>query len=154
MSGIISFSKDVLVNNIRPGAVIHKYCDFTKPPKNKFLVIASVEPDFLVLIINSSINNFFIKNGTDKYHVKLSNEEHGFLNHDSYANCVQAHNAFNLNDIEDQIEKNYDSLFKGFLSDSCVNSVYRALDNDIIRNNHKCAIMKSFENQFPHLKNM
>ena len=61
----------LLAANLRVGAVLHKYCTFTTPPKDKFLVVVSIQPRLLVLLINTKVNDFYIRKGLDQYHVPV-----------------------------------------------------------------------------------
>ncbi|HBC3389513.1 hypothetical protein AABD46_13460 [Vibrio parahaemolyticus] len=139
-------------NNLRVGSVIHKFCHFTTPPKDKFLVVVSVDPRLLVLIINSKINQYYIDNGTDQYHVSVPQVDHQFLSHDSFTNCVEAHTAFDCDDIKQDIIDNYTSVFKGWLTDNCLEDVYNAVkNNNIIRRGHQKEIITAIEGRLTHL---
>ncbi len=45
---------------IEPGCVLYLHCPFTRPPKDKFLLVACVEPilNFFVLFINNTSCDF------------------------------------------------------------------------------------------------
>jgi hypothetical protein len=133
------------LKNLRVGSVIFTWCDFVEPdPKGKFLVVASIEPSFLVLVINSEINQFFVENGTDKYHVVIPLVDHDFLRHDSYANCLDAKNCFDLTHVKDEMLKDYNGIHKGHLSLSVLNDVYEAVDEQrLMRRGHKREILES-----------
>lgn len=142
----------LIVSNLRVGSVIYKHCDFTTPPKVKYMVVASLEPNLLVLMINSEINRFYIDRGLDHFHVPVSQVDHQFLDYDSYANCIEAHNAFNLSDIRQELIDNYTSVFKGWITDECLESVYHAVKgNNMIRRNYQREIISAIEDKLPHL---
>jgi len=152
MPGSIHPFANLLANNFRVGAVLHKFCDFTTPPKNKFLVVASMEPRLLVLLINSEINKYYQIQGQDHFHVPVPVAEHSFLNHDSFTNCVEAHTAFDCSDIRNDVVENYNEVFKGWLTDDCLEKVYHAVKgNNVIRRGHQKEIVSSIEAQLPHL---
>ncbi|GGF07414.1 hypothetical protein [Pseudoalteromonas gelatinilytica] len=139
-------------NHLRVGAVLHKHCDFTTPPKDKFLVVASLEPRLLVLLINSQINQFYVQQGLDHLHVPVPEAEHNFLTHDSYTNCVEAHTAFDCSQIRQEVIDNYANVFKGWLTDECLEAVYHAVKgNNIIRRGYQKEIIAAIESQLPHL---
>lgn len=139
-------------NHLRVGAVLHKHCDFTTPPKDKFLVVASLEPRLLVLLINSEINQFYVQQRLDHFHVPIPKAEHDFLTHDSYTNCVEAHTAFDCSQIKQEVIDNYTKVFKGWLTDECLEAVYHAVKGNImIRKGHQREIMSAIEGQLPHL---
>lgn len=138
--------------NFRVGSVLHKFCEFTTPPKNKFLVVASIEPKLLVLVINSEINKFYFREKLDVFHVPVPAEGHDFLSHDSYTNCIEAFEAFDCSDIKHELLINYQEIFKGWLSDECLEEVYKAVkSNFLIRQGHQKEILASIESQLPHL---
>lgn len=142
----------LLVKNIRPGAVLYKHCDFTTPPKSKFMVVASTSPRLLVLLINSEINKFWYDQDLDSYHVLIPCADHSFLHHDSYTNCIESHTAFDLSEIQSDILSDYNATFKGFLTDNCLAKVYKAVkENKILERRYKREITASIELQLPHL---
>jgi hypothetical protein len=82
--------EEFIRSRLVPGAVIYRRCDFTKPPKPKYLVIANVRSDTAVLVINTAINSFV----QQKQHlldcqVAIDSASHGFLDHDSYIDCTE-----------------------------------------------------------------
>lgn len=143
----------LLANNLRVGSVIYKHCDFTTPPKPKYVVVASINPRLLILLINSEINQFYTLQGLDQFHVPVSVADHGFLHHDSYANCVEAHTSFDYTDVRQEVIDDYNNIFKGWLTDPCLESVYHAVkNNNMIRRGHQKEIITSIEQQLPHLQ--
>jgi len=73
-----------------PGAVIYRHCDFTAPPKYKYLVVANVREDTAVLVINFEINTFI----RQRQHlldcqVGINVASHNFLSHDSFIDCTE-----------------------------------------------------------------
>lgn len=125
-----AFIEKQVEQQLRPGAVIYMNCPFTTPEKDKFLLVATCEPDFLVFVINSEINPYILKNpellGCQ---VDIPQVDHPFLNHDSFVNCVQTHAAFNLNGIKAQIAANYTQHFRGRLQDYCIRNVIAAVED-------------------------
>lgn len=147
--------ESLLLNNLRAGAVIHKFCDFTTPPKNKFMVVGSTEPNLLTLMINSQVNAFYQQNDSFKYHVQIPAEHHPFLKHDSFTNCIEAHSAFDCSSIKKEVVNDYNNIFKGFLTDECLKNVYHAVKgNDQMRRGHQKEIMASIEKHFTNLKSL
>ncbi|WP_250656476.1 hypothetical protein [Alkalimarinus coralli] len=144
---------ELLAKNLRVGAVIHKHCAFTTPPKDKFLVVVSIQPRLLVLLINSHVNDFYVRKKLDRFHVPVLAEDHTFLNHDSFANCIDSQAAFDYTSVRDDVIQNYNKVFKGWLTDSCLEQVYNAVkDNNLIVRGHQKEIIASIKQQLPHLK--
>jgi len=142
----------LLACNLRVGAVIHKHCPFTTPPKNKFLVVASIQPRLLVLLINSQINEFYFKSGLDQFHVPVPAADHTFLNHNSFTNCIESHEAFDYTAVREDVIHNYNEVFKGWLTDSCLEQIYHAVkNNNLIARGYQKEIVASIKAQLPHI---
>jgi hypothetical protein len=86
---------------IKPGSIIHIFCDFINNPKIKYIAIVYI--DFqkdasLVFVVNSEISPFIehdahLKQGQIKL-AKVPN--YTFLIHDSYINCVEVFDGLDL----------------------------------------------------------
>ncbi|WMT13370.1 hypothetical protein [Serratia fonticola] len=110
------------------GDVIYLLCPFTTPEKLKFLLVACCDP-LLVLVINSEINEFHAtRPQLSACHVELPQVDHDFLDWDSFVNCVEAHAAFDINNIKQLILDDYHHIVKGRVADYCLRNVYRAVD--------------------------
>jgi hypothetical protein len=95
---------------LTPGRVVLFHCDFTTPPKDKFLVIASVEPEPLFLVINSTVNQYIRKReDLSRCQVEIGHEEHAFLEHHSFIDCTQTHKVA-LRDVYEQLERDIGRL--------------------------------------------
>lgn len=90
---------------LTPGRILLVHCDFTTPPKDKFLVLVCVEPEPLFLIINSQLSEFVRKREwLLQCQVSIKHEDYSFLNHHSYIDCTSAHKV-TLRDIYEQLGK-------------------------------------------------
>lgn len=128
------------------GDVLYLHCDFTTPEKNKFMVVACCEP-LLVLLINSNINQFISsREELLDCQVKISQSEHDFLDWDSFVNCVDAHAAFELDVVKEQLSLNYMEVYRGRVVDNCMSEIKRAVNSSptMIRK-HKRAIITELE---------
>lgn len=142
-----SFTSDKLV----PGNVIYWFCDFVTPHKNKYLVIACVEPDLLVLIINSEIHQY-IQNRPELLacQVDVPQIDHSFLDWDSVVCCVDAKDAIKLNDLKEAITSRYTEVFKGRLQDYCIRGVIEAVGNSpTISKGNKRMIIEALNQSMP-----
>lgn len=129
---------------ISPGDVLYQHCEFTTPPKVKFMVVVCCEP-LLVLLINSEVNAF-IKQTPHLLacQVDISQQEHDFLDWDSVVNCIEAHAAFDLEVIKEQIASNYGGVLKGRITDECMTKVKAAVNlSKTMVKRHKNAIIAS-----------
>ena len=75
-----------------PGKILYLFCHFTNPPKDKYLVLASVDPRPLVLVTNSAIHPFIRRNPhLLQCQVRLKAAEYAFLSHDSFVDCSRVY---------------------------------------------------------------
>lgn len=96
--------------SLTPGRALQLRCDFTTPPKDKYLVLACVEPEPLFLVINSKINELIQRRAwLLQCQVRINQEDHHFLQHHSYIDCTNAYNIA-LGTIYDQIESDIGRL--------------------------------------------
>ena len=74
-------------------------CRYAKPnPKDKFVLIAYIDPFSHGFFINSSINNYIVKRPyLLSCEAKILSSQHHFLNHDSYVDCRE---IFRFDDSE------------------------------------------------------
>lgn len=120
-----NFSRE---RGISPGDVLYLHCTFTTPPKVKFMVVVCCEP-LLILLINSDINQFILQNPSMAVcQVAISQAEHDFLDWDSFVNCIQAHAAFDLEVIKEQIAAEYGAVLKGRITDESMKQVRIAVN--------------------------
>jgi hypothetical protein len=132
---------------IRPGCILHTFCDFIENPKNKFFVVAHV--DFkdellLIFIINSRIPRFIENNPDLKAgQICLKSLTYPYLDHDSYLNCVELHDELDIDTLVDHLLKT-PSDFKGYLSSDDILATISAVGNArTISEYDKALIVKS-----------
>ncbi|MDP8161956.1 hypothetical protein QJU89_03780 [Pasteurella skyensis] len=120
---------DMLNPEIKSGAVIKIFCEFTRPPKYKFLMIACIDP-LLAFVINSDINDF-IKNRPEllQDQVDIPASDHHFLVLDSVMNCVQVHQAI---EISSPITNNdLNNAYQGHIQHYCLREIIRVVDESV-----------------------
>ena len=79
-------------------------CDFTKPPKEKFIVLAAPDDPPLLLVVNSSIPPFIsAKPHLAMCQVALVASDHAFLDHDSFVNCSEVIDSMSSSNLLDQL---------------------------------------------------
>lgn len=90
--------------NFHAGQVFYLFCGFTTPPKDKYLLLACVNPLPLFLVINSEINDFKLKRThLRERQVLIKTEDYTFLNHDSYIDCTEAKDSLSQEEVERQV---------------------------------------------------
>lgn len=133
-------------SQLKPGMVFYLSCDFTTPPKDKFLLLVCVEPKPLFFVINSKIHEYIkLRPALMSSQVCLAVGEHDFLEHDSYVNCADAIDAFHIKDIEKQVLKRVDRM-KSSISQGARNQVISAVKGaQTINKLYKSWILKCLE---------
>lgn len=85
--------------HLQPGQILYLFCDFTTPPKEKYLVLACPGQNPLLFMINSEIHPFITaRPELSKCQIKLDASEYE-LDHDSYINCSKVIDEFSEEDI-------------------------------------------------------
>ena len=86
-----------------PGSILYLLCDFTCPPKVKYLAVVSITP-LLVFVVNSSVNQYI----KDRPHleacqVTLASADYAFLRQDSFLDCSKVIDGLRVEDAIDQL---------------------------------------------------
>lgn len=115
-----------------PGQVFYLYCDFTTPtPKEKYLLLASVDPVPLFFVINSNINPFIESREYLRVcQVLLGSSDYDFLDHDSYVDTTTAIDCFHLSDIKKQILGDVNRV-KGAINHASKEAVVEAVNKSM-----------------------
>jgi hypothetical protein len=107
--------QQIIRKRLVPGCIVWLHCSFTRPPKDKFLVLGSLDPP-LWLIINSRVHPFIVKKAAlASCQVTIDKKEHQFLNHDSFIDCTGVHRVA-MDEVYSQVEQDFKRL-KGNVSD-------------------------------------
>lgn len=87
-----------------PGRILHLHCGFTNPPKHKFVVLACVQPEPILFLINSRIS-LWLQARADlrDCQVTIHRDDHGFLAQDSFLDCTQAIRQIGVEQMENQL---------------------------------------------------
>src|SRR5450759_320835 len=111
-----------------PCRVIRRYCIFTAPPKQKFLVISCIKAETAFLVINSKIPSFIVsKKHLCDCQVLIDKSSHDFLDHDSYVDCTKTYYE-DTPEIFKELVADTGNL-KGEVSDSVRKNILEALRN-------------------------
>ncbi len=136
-------------SQLKPGRVFYLSCDFTTPPKDKYLLLVCIEPRPLFFVINSRIHDYIKKRPEMlSRQVCLAAGEYDFLEHDSYVNCADAIDFFHIKDIEQQVLKSLDRT-KGSISQEARKQVISVVKgSQTINKLYKGWILKGLEELF------
>ncbi len=128
---------------LTPGNVLFLYCDFTTPPKEKFLILVSIQSGLLFFIINSEINQFK-KDSADllESQVSLARKTHPFLNHNSWIDCSKVVRDIGAAEVFQQINSKLGSVVGAITNE--VRMKIRTVTNDsrTLENRFKTAILQ------------
>jgi hypothetical protein len=126
----------------RPGVVLKLFCDFTVPPKEKRLIVVSVEPEPLLLVINSEINEYKQKRPHLRgQQIAISSEECDFLDHDSFIDCSKVYDDFSSVEIENVVV-NDTTLILGNINSRIVGEIMTVVDDSVtLEQRHKTRII-------------
>lgn len=119
------------------------FCDFTTPPKEKFLILVSINCGLLFFVVNSEINSFK-QSSPDilESQVKLARKEHSFLKHDSWIDCSRVIRHLSAAEILQQIQSKLGSL-KGTVAEPVRKQIRQVVsDSRTLENRFKAAILQ------------
>jgi|GEM_PF-793644 len=126
----LSKQKQLIWDAIQPGSVIKLHCNFTKPPKEKRMVIVSTDPAIGIFLINSKISNFVLINkALLQSQIPLANKNYSFIEHDSYLDCKDIFKDFSYAEIEKTLRNDYsrflgkiDNQLRDLIVNACLGS--------------------------------
>ncbi len=146
------YRKELTERSLCPGAVVRIHCDFTTPPKTKFLVVASTEPVLLVFVINSEIPPFIqARQDLRRCQVGLTPDDYDFLDHQSFADCIDVTDAIELDSLRGQMEADYAEIYKGALSLETIQEVLNAIrQSKTMAHGTKALLINTFEHMLGH----
>jgi hypothetical protein len=111
----------------KPGFVFYLYCDFTIPPKEKYLLLVCVDSEPLFLIINSEINSFYrSRPHLRDCQVSIPVQSHDFLDHDSFIDCVKVIRGLTQVSVQEQVLTSMMRI-KGRIDSTCKEAVMTAI---------------------------
>lgn len=94
-----------------PGRILHLHCDFTIPPKSKFVVLVSVKPVVVLFVINSEISQWLqARPDLRDRQVTIRQQNHEYLKHDSFLNCTEAARQMEMEDVERQLNEDMSNI--------------------------------------------
>jgi hypothetical protein len=134
---------DYVDRHLVPGSVVHLFCSTTTPPKEKFLLLASIGPDeVLAFVINSNLTKFQEHTRViNIQQVSVTTDELDCLTHGSWVNCAEVFREFSLTDIRNALLSDPSRLKTAAPKDLCVRIVESVCDSETLENRHKTRIM-------------
>ncbi|MCD9185559.1 MAG: hypothetical protein LUM44_03945 [Pyrinomonadaceae bacterium] len=145
------FSEDERINfverNLLPGHVIKLFCHTTRDPKEKRLVIVSLNPELLLFFINSEVPNFKQKSThlrTQQIFLKAKDNAE-FLEHDSWLDCSEVCREFTVEEIK-KILLNDISRILGKLNDETISQLMDSVcDSETLEQRHINSILNEIK---------
>ncbi len=131
-------------NQLTPGRVLYLFCEFTTPPKEKYLAIVCRKPRPLLFLVNSSLTSFVQKRPEfRKCQVSLSAGDYDFLRYDSYLNCSEVIDSLRVEEIVDQLVADITRI-KGSLNEITIQEIRQVVpDTKTISPIHKKLIERA-----------
>jgi hypothetical protein len=149
--GLPENAQRVLIKaKIRAGCILHIFCDFVTPPHNKFVVVVHYDYDealVLVFLVNSHIHPLVAHNPALRAsQIDLRRAEYAFLDHDSYLNCSQVFDDFDIEEVVTHLVS-HPNDFKGRLSANEIQEVMQAVAASVTLSEYdKNVILNSLSN--------
>jgi hypothetical protein len=131
---------------LRPSAVVKLFCHFTNPPKEKRLVIVGLNPELLLLVVNTNIPRFY----QNKPHLScqqiiLEKQKENFLHHDSWLDCSEVIREFEIEEIK-EILVNDSARILGELSDETISRIMDVVaDSETLEQRHINSIISDIK---------
>lgn len=139
------FREEYASEGLKPGAVVRCFCDFIENPKLKYMLVVSVDPKLMILMINTTPTEY-IRNRPKLFRCWVYLDGYPFFDYGSYADCVDAHDSWQVDFLKDEVSKNPDTL-KGTISDEDLVLIYEAVsDSPRMVRRDKRIIMNAVDN--------
>jgi len=112
------------------GRIFYLFCNFTNPPKNKFLVLACPTGKPLFLVINSEISAFISKRDhLRECQVVIHKEDHScFTENYSYVDCSKVIDSLAVQNVIDQCVNRDMKRIKEMITAEERNNIIAAID--------------------------
>jgi hypothetical protein len=95
--------RDYVARSLVPGMIVRLFCPFTTPPKHKFLLLLSMNPEPVFFIINSKLNPFLVRHFQDQQIPIKQQDYSAFLSNDSFIDCSRPRSDFKADDIRGKL---------------------------------------------------
>ena len=130
-------------DDIEVGFVLLMHCADCTPPKPKYFIVVSTDPEPILLIINSDLNSYV---NTHSHlldcNLQITKEENDFLKHDSWLNCCNSYQGFTIEDIERDLK--YGGKYCGCLTNSILSKILTSVSNSqVMKRKTKARILNS-----------
>ncbi len=133
---------DYVDRHLAPGTIVLLFCSTTTPPKEKYLLLVSVQPEVLAFIINSNLTNFQQRTrAINVQQIEVSPQEITCLTHNSWINCSEVLREFSLTDIRNALLSD-PSRIKGVASSDLRTRIVESVcDSETLENRHQTRVM-------------
>lgn len=94
----------LVAKSLVPGAVLYLWCAFTTPPKQKYMVLLTVDDPPILFLINSELGEFILRRPhLLPYQIPLSPSANTYLDHPSYLDCARPITGMTLREITEEL---------------------------------------------------
>lgn len=133
-----------LKSHLVPGQVLYLFCPFTRPPKDKYVVLLTMSPQPLLFVVNSRIPAFAAKRPhLAGCQVLIDAMDHSFLDHDSFINCAEVIDALDREAVLSQLRADTSRL-RGCVSPPVMAEIVDAVNGArTITSMHKKAVLSA-----------
>ena len=142
------FSPNIRLAHVKrkltPGRVLYILCDFTNPPKPKYLVLVcpDTQPRPLLFVVNSRISDYLRKRPyLLACQVTLRAADYDWLRHDSYIDCSNVIENLELATITSQMVNDTNCIKGELNADTCSQIVAAVQAAKTITRKHKRVIV-------------
>jgi len=136
--------RDYVDRSLVPGMILRLFCPFTSPPKYKFILLLSMNPEPVFFIINTKPNRFVLRKFPDQQ-IPVIQRDYTFLTHDSYIECSTPRSDFTAEDMRAKVLADVGRI-KGMLTEADRAAVVVAIKrNRTIETRQKRRLIKDFQ---------
>ena len=112
---------------LQPGSILYLFCEFTTPPKHKYLVFLHRDQRPLFFLINSRVHPYIQgRPHLAQSQVLLSASTYDFLDHDSYLDCSTVRNELTLEEMREQLSADL-TFYRGDLDEATRQTIVRVV---------------------------
>jgi hypothetical protein len=132
-------------SSLTPGGILHRHCEFTNPPKPKFLVLVGVDEGFCLLLVINTRPPRKVQNTPSllQCQVLLSASEYTFLDHDSFLDCAEVIDSVPVTSVAAELALGRAQVRQGLSAASRAQVVEAVLQAHTVSDWHKTIVVEA-----------